>query len=135
MRITHTLPPQITVQLKTEQWSKLVQWSKESIDWLSHNNVVLDSLFIYPYTATSAALIQYHTWVRRMDPAALDALKVAKEVASEWERIVQPGMSSSTTSAILYTDARSNEYPQKDLRNDITLIRSSPKDESFRTQR
>jgi hypothetical protein len=26
-----------------------------------------------------------------MDPAALDALKVAKEVASEWERIVQPG--------------------------------------------
>jgi hypothetical protein len=28
-----------------------------------------------------------------MDPAALDALKVAKEVASEWERIVQPGMS------------------------------------------
>jgi hypothetical protein len=27
-----------------------------------------------------------------MDPAALDALKVAKEVASEWERIVQPGM-------------------------------------------
>jgi len=93
MRITHTLPPHLTVQLKTEQWSKLVQWSKESIDWLSHNNVVLDSLFIYPYTATSAALIQYHTWVRRMDPAALDALKVAKEVASEWERIVQPGTS------------------------------------------
>jgi hypothetical protein len=28
-----------------------------------------------------------------MDPAALDALKVAKEVASEWERIVQPGTS------------------------------------------
>jgi hypothetical protein len=94
MRITHTLPPHITVQLKTEQWSKLVQWSKESIDWLHNNNVVLDSLFIYPYTATSAALIQYHTWVRRMDPAALDALKVAKEVATEWERIVQPGKSS-----------------------------------------
>jgi hypothetical protein len=94
MRITHTLPPHITVQLKTEQWSRLVQWSRESIDWLHHNNVVLDSLFIYPYTATSAALIQYHTWVRRMDPAALDALKVAKEVASEWERIVQPGQSS-----------------------------------------
>jgi len=126
MRITHTLPPHLTVQLKTEQWSKLVQWSKESIDWLSHNNVVLDSLFIYPYTATSAALIQYHTWVRRMDPAALDALKVAKEVASEWERIVQPGMSIPPNECKMNTDARSNEYPQKDLRNDFTLIRSGP---------
>lgn len=95
MRITHTLPSHLNVHLTTEHWSRLVQWSRESIDWLHHNNVVLDSLFIYPYTATSAALIQYHTWVRRMDPAALDALKVAKEVASEWERIVQPGESAN----------------------------------------
>lgn len=91
MRITYTCPPHLTVHLKTEKWSQLVQWSRESIDWLHHNDVVLDTLFIYPYTATNAALIQYHTWARRKDPAALDALKIVKEVASDWERKVQPG--------------------------------------------
>lgn len=93
MRITYTCPPHLTTGLKTETWSKLVKWGQESIEWLQHNDSVLDTLFIYPYTATNAALIQYHTWARRKDPAALESLKVIKEVASSWERKVQPGQS------------------------------------------
>lgn len=93
MRITYTCPPHLKTGLKVETWSKLVRWGQESIDWLHHNDNVLDTLFIYPYTATNAALIQYHTWARRKDPAALESLKVIRQVASDWERRVQPGES------------------------------------------
>lgn len=96
MRITYTCPPHLTIGVKLESWSKLVKWSQECIDWLHHNDTVLDTLFIYPYTATNAALIQYHTWARRKDFAALEALKTIKEVASSWERKVQPGQSLFT---------------------------------------
>lgn len=69
----------------------MVQWSTESITWVSQNDEALDTLFIFPYTATSCALVQYHTWARRRAPEALEMLKLIQETATRWEQTVQPG--------------------------------------------
>lgn len=91
MRITYTCPTHLTFGLETSQWTKLIGWSQECIQWLHENDDVLDAVFIFPYTATSSALIQYHTWARRRDPNALEALRLIKETAQKWEATVQPG--------------------------------------------
>jgi len=91
MRIVYTCPPHLTFRLRKHNWDDVSQWSRESIQWLASNNEALDTLFIYPYTATSCALVQYHTWARRRDPQALELLKLIKETASQWEAAVQPG--------------------------------------------
>jgi hypothetical protein len=94
MRITYTCPPHLTVRLKTHIWNEVVDRSREAIEWLAQNDEALDTLFIYAYTATSCALVQYHTWARRRDPSALDALRLVKEVALKWETTVQPDQMS-----------------------------------------
>lgn len=94
MRIQYTCPPHLKFRLHVEHWSAMVQWSQESITWLAANDQALDTLFIYPYTATSCALIQYHTWARRRAPEALEMLKLVKEIATQWEKTVQPGQLS-----------------------------------------
>lgn len=106
MRITYTCPPHLTFGLETSQWSRLVEWSQECIQWLFQNDDTLDSVFIFPYTATSSALIQYHTWARRRDPAALEALRLIKETAQKWEATVQPGKSILLTSLLLGSSDR-----------------------------
>ena len=94
MRITYTCPPHLSFRLHTRIWSQLVVWSRESIEWLRYHDDALDTLFIYSYTVTSCALIQYHTWARRRDPAALEFLRVVKDVAQKWEKAVQPDQMS-----------------------------------------
>ena len=94
MRITYTCPPHLSFQLHTGQWSQIIGWSREAIEWLSHNDGALDTLFIYSYTATSCALVQYHAWARRRDPSAIDTLRLVKDVASRWETAVQPDQMS-----------------------------------------
>jgi hypothetical protein len=91
MRIQYTCPPHLQFRLRADNWSAMVKWSSESIHWLSHNDEALDTVFIYPYTATSSALIQYHTWARRRSPEALEMLKLIRDTATRWEQAVQPG--------------------------------------------
>lgn len=91
MRISYTCPPHLKFSVDVAQWSKLVQWSREALDWLDKNDDVLDTLFVFPYTATSCALIQYHTWARRRDPAALDTLRLVRDIVKRWESALQPG--------------------------------------------
>jgi len=91
MRIQYTCPPHLSFRLHMDNWNAMVLWSTESIEWLAANDEALDTLFIYPYTATSCALIQYHTWARRRTPEALRMLEIVKETATRWERVVQPG--------------------------------------------
>lgn len=94
MRVTYTCPAHITTRLHIHHWTRIVEWSRESIEWLGHHDEALDTLFIYAYTATSCALIQYHTWARRRDGAALETLRLIKEVALKWETTVQPDQMS-----------------------------------------
>ncbi|EIW66297.1 hypothetical protein TREMEDRAFT_35093 [Tremella mesenterica DSM 1558] len=94
IRITHILPPHIKIGVEVERWSQTTQMASEAIEWLSHNDDALDSLFIFPYAATSCALIQYHTWARRRDSSALEMLKLIKETAHNWEKVVQPDQMS-----------------------------------------
>ncbi|WWD20732.1 hypothetical protein CI109_105208 [Kwoniella shandongensis] len=94
MRITYSCPPHLSFVVDIEHWSKLIKWSREALEWLDVNDDALDTVFIFPYAATSCALIQYHTWARRGDPSALDTLKLIKETATRWEATVQPDQMS-----------------------------------------
>ena len=94
MRITYVVPTHLNFRLRPSHWTRMVNDSTDSIQWLSANDTVLDTVFVFAYTATSCALIQYHTWARRKDMNALEMLRLVKETATRWEAAVQPGMSS-----------------------------------------
>jgi len=105
MRITYICPPHLNFRLDPYQWNEMFDSSREAIEYLSVNDETLDTVFIYAYTATSCALVQYHTWARRRDPGALETLKMIKETAVRWEKLVQPGESFLTTITTIYTDS------------------------------
>nr|XP_019000336.1 uncharacterized protein I203_07116 [Kwoniella mangroviensis CBS 8507]OCF63797.1 hypothetical protein I203_07116 [Kwoniella mangroviensis CBS 8507] len=94
MRITYSCPPHLTFCVEITHWSKMIAWSRAALEWLDANDDALDTLFIFPYAATSCALIQYHTWARRGDSVALNTLKLVKETATRWEHAVQPDQMS-----------------------------------------
>ncbi|WRT70727.1 uncharacterized protein IL334_007725 [Kwoniella shivajii] len=124
-RITHSCPPHLTFSLELSHWSKMIKWSKDALEWLDVNDDALDTLFIFPYAATSCALIQYHTWARRGDSDSLGALKLVKETATKWENTVQPDQMSirrktCETMTLLYEaalktdpDSQENHVPPK----------------------
>lgn len=91
MRIQYTCPPHLTFRLRGPYWTNLVDWSRQAIQWMAQNNEALDTLFVFPYAATSCALVQYHTWARRRDEAALESLALVRDTAIKWEQTVQPG--------------------------------------------
>ncbi|WWC92343.1 uncharacterized protein L201_007298 [Kwoniella dendrophila CBS 6074] len=119
MRITYSCPPHLTFCVQVLHWTKMIEWSRGALEWLDANDDALDTLFIFPYAATSCALIQYHTWARRGDHKALETLKLVKETATRWEHTVQPDQMSirrktCETMTLLYeaalkTDPDSNE--------------------------
>ena len=129
IRITHTCPPHLTFSLNTEYWDMVVQYSAESIEWLSQNDQALDTVFIYAYTATSCALIQYHTWARRRTARSLEMLRLVKNTAERWEAAVQPGkcrkaelMRRSYWGSIVDNVRRANVDKKKDVRdNEINV--------------
>ncbi|WWC72610.1 uncharacterized protein I206_106572 [Kwoniella pini CBS 10737] len=122
MRITYSCPPHLKFSLQISHWSKMIEWSRECLEWLDANDDALDTLFIFPYAATSCALIQYHTWARRGDDSALATLKLVKQTATRWEHAVQPDQMSirrktCETMTLLYeaalkTDPESHEMRQ-----------------------
>ncbi|KLT44643.1 hypothetical protein CC85DRAFT_241990 [Cutaneotrichosporon oleaginosum] len=95
LRTTHPPPPQITIVLSVSRWQQLVQLSRESIEWLNEHDHTLDTFFVFPYTATSCALVQYHSWARKRDPAILETLKLVHDVVARWEDALQPEQMST----------------------------------------
>ena len=91
MRITYVVPSHLNFRLSVNAWTTMMNNSAEALQWLSANDTALDTVFIFAYTATSCALIQYHTWARRKDANALELLRLVKETATRWEVEVQPG--------------------------------------------
>ncbi|BEJ00128.1 hypothetical protein CcaverHIS631_0411700 [Cutaneotrichosporon cavernicola] len=95
LRITHPPPPHITIVLHVARWNQLVQWSRENIEWLNEHDHALDTYYVFPYTATSCALIQYHSWARKRDPVILETLKLVHDVVKRWEEALQPDQMST----------------------------------------
>ncbi|KAG6820643.1 hypothetical protein H0H93_013842 [Arthromyces matolae] len=58
MRISYSCPAHLKFGLTVEQWSRLVQLTGESIDWLEANDQVYDVWLLVAYAATSCALVQ-----------------------------------------------------------------------------
>ncbi|KAG8893558.1 hypothetical protein FRB99_001877, partial [Tulasnella sp. 403] len=81
--------------LTVERWTELVKWSRESIEWLNQHEKCFDSWMFVAYAASACALIQYHTWVRRRDPDAMETLRLLKDCVQRWESCLQPGHMSA----------------------------------------
>lgn len=87
-------PSHIKFTLDVKKWGQLVHNSRLAIEWVNANNPQLDTFFHIPYAATSCALVQYHHWARHRDPAALETLKLVKDMVSRWEEALQPDQMS-----------------------------------------
>ncbi|TXT05917.1 hypothetical protein VHUM_03678 [Vanrija humicola] len=87
-------PSHITFTLDVKKWAQLVRNSRLGIEWINANNSHLDTFFHIPYAATSCALVQYHHWARHRDPAALETLKLVKDMVARWEEALQPDQMS-----------------------------------------
>lgn len=133
MRITYTCPPHVTFRLHIKDWNDMLKCSTESMEWLHAKDDALDTIFIYAYTATSCALVQYHTWARRRTRHALDMLKLVKETANKWEAAVKPGESVTIFDISLGSmlmRLRPNVDTAQDVRDHDSALRSRTQDES-----
>lgn len=115
-------PAHVKLSLDANRWAEMVQWSRSAIEWLNAHDRCLDTYFIFPYSATSCALIQYHTWARKRDPAALETLKLIRDVVQRWEAALKPDQmsirrKSCETMTLLY-EAALKTYPDTDDRTD-----------------
>lgn len=122
MRVTHPPPAHIKFTIDPASWHNLVQWSREAIVWLNAHDTLLDTFFIFPYSATSAALVQYHTWSRKRDPSALETLKLVRDVVQRWEAALKPDQMSirrkTCETMILLYEAALKTNPDADDRTE-----------------
>lgn len=122
LRVQHPPPPHVKLVLDLGRWTQLVQWSRECIEWLNLNDGVLDSFFIFPYAATSCALVQYHHWARKRDSAALETLKLVRDIVARWEEALQPDQMStrkkSCETMMLLYEAALKTMPDDDHRTE-----------------
>lgn len=127
MRLSYSLPAHLKrIAMTVERWTALVQWSRESIDWLERNEESLDHVFIVPYTITNCALIQYHTWIRRRDPESLASLEKIKKTVTRWETAVRPDHMSMRRKTVevmslLYEAAKKAHAPENNEENTYAL--------------
>ncbi|PPQ91421.1 hypothetical protein CVT25_014309 [Psilocybe cyanescens] len=90
MRISYSCPAHLKFGLTVEQWSTLVKMTAESIDWLDANERVYDVWLLVAYAATSCALVQYHTCIRRKDEEAQASLRKLRDCVRRWEGSISP---------------------------------------------
>jgi hypothetical protein len=90
MRISYLCPAHIKFGLTVEQWTTLVQLTGEGIDWLDRHEKMYDVWLIVAYSATSCALVQYHTWARRKDEEAAAKLRKLRDCVRRWEGSISP---------------------------------------------
>ncbi|KAF9513131.1 hypothetical protein BS47DRAFT_991537 [Hydnum rufescens UP504] len=94
-RIQYTVPSHLKFCLTVERWTDLTDRSATVIEWLDGHETIYDSWFFVAYSVTSCALIQYHTWARRKDTDAQDALRRLRDCVKRWDGSVEPGHMSS----------------------------------------
>ncbi|KIL61315.1 hypothetical protein M378DRAFT_187599 [Amanita muscaria Koide BX008] len=90
MRISYTCPEHLKFALTVEKWTQLIELTGESIDWLEANENAYDIWILVPYSATSCALVQYHTWARRKDNDAALKLRKLRDCVRRWEGSISP---------------------------------------------
>jgi hypothetical protein len=90
MRISYTCPAHLKFSLTVEKWSNLVSLSGDAIDWLDRHEHMYDVWLLVAYSATSCALVQYHTWARRRDTDAQEKLKKLRDCVRRWEASISP---------------------------------------------
>lgn len=61
MRISYSCPDHIKFSLTIDEWTKLVNLSAESIDWLDAHERTYDTWTLVAYAGVSLALIQVKT--------------------------------------------------------------------------
>lgn len=64
----------------------LIRFSSESIEWVDRNDFYLDAFQIVSYSLVFCATVQFHAWVRRGDPEAFNALKLARDCVARSNR-------------------------------------------------
>ncbi|KAH7908879.1 fungal-specific transcription factor domain-containing protein [Hygrophoropsis aurantiaca] len=90
MRISYSCPAHLKFGLTVETWSALVTLTGESIDWLDAHERMYDVWLLVAYSATSCALVQYHTWARRQDADAAANLRRLRDCVRRWEGSISP---------------------------------------------
>ncbi|GAA96577.1 uncharacterized protein L969DRAFT_50247 [Mixia osmundae IAM 14324] len=89
-----------------ESYHQLVAWAAQSITWASHNEAIIESWFFALYSFFICSLLQYHTFVRCSDPAALASLKEARDLMARVHSDEAFSRSSvSTVISLLYSTA------------------------------
>lgn len=86
MRISYNCPKHLGFSLTIERMTKLIHYSRESIEWVDLNDFYLDTLQFVSYGLVFCATIQYHAWIRRGDHHALATLKRARECVTRFKR-------------------------------------------------
>ncbi|KAF4615237.1 hypothetical protein D9613_002634 [Agrocybe pediades] len=99
MRISYSCPAHLKFGLTVEQWTVLVKMTSESIDWLDANEKVYDVWLLVAYAATSCALVQYHTCIRRKDEEAQASLRKLRDCVRRWEGSISPDHMSARRKA------------------------------------
>ena len=97
MRISYSVPEHLKFGMTVDTWTELVRMTGESIEWLNEerNEGCYDVWLLVSYAATSCALVQYHTWVRRKDGEAQGRLRMLRDCVRRWEGCLQPEHMSS----------------------------------------
>jgi hypothetical protein len=90
MRISYSCPAHLKFALTVNDWSHLVELTADAIAWLDRHDHVYDQWLLVAYAATSCALVQYHTWVRRKDPEAVAHLRTLRDFVRRWESSLSP---------------------------------------------
>ncbi|CAA7271448.1 unnamed protein product [Cyclocybe aegerita] len=90
MRISYSCPAHLKFSLTVEQWTELVQMTSDTIDWLDTHERVYDVWLPIAYGATSCALVQYHTFIRRKDEQAQAKLRQLRDCVRRWEGAISP---------------------------------------------
>ncbi|KIO32577.1 hypothetical protein M407DRAFT_105584 [Tulasnella calospora MUT 4182] len=114
LRLSYRCPAHLKFSLTVPRWTQLVAWSKESIEWLDGHEECFDSWMFVAYAASSCALVQYHTWVRRRDPEAVKTLKLLRDCVQRWEASLHPGHMSARrkTAEIIILLYETTQLPQ-----------------------
>jgi len=91
MRISYTCPEHLKFTMTMDNWMGLVKLTGEAIDWLDANEHIYDVWLLVAYAATSCALVQYHTWARRVDPdIGAEKLRKLRDCVRRWEGSYSP---------------------------------------------
>ena len=71
MRISYTCPEHLKFALSIDQWSELMEFSGDSIDWLDAHELEYDVWMLVAYAATSCAAAELASVAKRRDASCV----------------------------------------------------------------